>query len=308
MDSLFRPQSGTQAPTFLYADDSKIFKHICTNDDIRLLQEDIDNIKSWFDRWMVTLNTSKCQVVAYSYQDIIRNEYYIVNRGHRDFLKNSDSINDLGVLFDSKLKFDQHINVKVSKAYSMLGIIRRNFKGLTAEAFIYLYKSLVRSVIEYANVVWSPYRISYIEEIEKVQMRATKLVYRLKNLSYEDRLKTLNLYTLKYRRLRGDMIEVFKFMNRIYDTEVTEMFELSNITYTRGNCFKLKKDRVHYNMRKYFFTNRVIALWNNLPDYVVAAPSIDTFKQNLDKFWLHQEVKFNWKAEITGTGGNILSI
>ena len=72
-------------------------------------------------------------------------------------------------------------------------------------------------------------------------MRATKLVQRLKNLSYKHRLKALHLHTLNYRRLRGDMIEVFKFINGIHDMDVTETYELSNITYTRGNSFKLKK-------------------------------------------------------------------
>ena len=79
--------------------------------------------------------------------------------------------------------------------------------------FILLYKALVRRHVEYANSVWSPYKKGDIEAIEKNQKRATKLVISLRNVPYKERLlQHLNLYTLKYRRLREDMIEVFKIL------------------------------------------------------------------------------------------------
>ena len=76
--------------------------------------------------------------------------------------------------------------------------------------FCLLYKALVRPHVEYAHSVWYPYKKCDITDIEKVQKRATKLIISLKNCSYKERLKILNLLTLKYRRLRGDMIDVFK--------------------------------------------------------------------------------------------------
>ena len=84
-------------------------------------------------------------------------------------------------------------------------------------SFILLYKSMVRPHLEYANFVWCPYKIGDIKEIEKVQKRATKLIINT------DRLKRLNLPTLKYRRLRGDMIEVFKITHDIYDSQLTSV-------------------------------------------------------------------------------------
>ena len=110
----------------------------------------------------------------------------------------------------------------------------------------HIIKFLVRPRIEYGNAVWSPYRLGYFEDIEKVQMRHTKLVKLLKYLSYESRLKALDLPTLKYRRHRGEMIEVFKFLRGLglCDNSVSEkLFKLSNIDYTLGDSLKLTKKK-----------------------------------------------------------------
>jgi len=96
---------------------------------------------------------------------------------------------DLWVIFDSELNFVQHWKEKINTAYSYLGIIKRNFIYLDEDAFVMLHKSLVRSHLEYANSVWNPYRLGLINDLEKVQMCATKLVISIKNLSYKDRLK-----------------------------------------------------------------------------------------------------------------------
>ena len=79
---------------------------------------------------------------------------------------------------------------------------------------------MVRPHVEYANSVWCPYKQGDIKELEKIQQRATKLVIKFKKMPYKDRLMHLNLPKLKYRRLSGDMIEVFKITQNIYDSEV----------------------------------------------------------------------------------------
>jgi len=71
---------------------------------------------------------------------------------------------------------------------------------------------------------------------------------------------------------------------------------------TRKHRFALQQSHVHYDMRKFNFSNRIIPIWNSLPDYVVASPTINTFKARLDKFWENQNVRYNWKADISFTG------
>jgi len=109
------------------------------------------------------------------------------------------------------------MNEKINKAYSILGVIKRNFIYVDKNTFILLYTAMVMPHLEYANPMLLPYKKRNIESIEKVQKRATKLDICLKHLPYVERLKQLKLPTLKYRRLRGDMIEVFKIIHNYYD-------------------------------------------------------------------------------------------
>jgi len=129
----------------------------------------------------------------------------------------------------------------------MLGLIKRNFIYLTEEAFVTLYKSLVRYHLEYANSVWNPHRQSLIKDLEKVQIRATKLILSVKRLTYKEGLLQLKLPTLKNRRLRGDVIEVYKILTGKYDTNVTFSFEKHEDCRTRRHNLKLVNHRCHYD-------------------------------------------------------------
>ena len=101
--------------------------------------------------------------------------------------------------------------------------------------------------------------------IEKVQKKATKFVIQLKNLPYTERLKELDLHTLKYRRIRGDMIEIFKIIHQKYDASCSPMLQFNNRVDTRGNKYKLLNKSFHYDLRKYSFTARII---NSTPGIV----------------------------------------
>ena len=288
---------------FLYADDAKIFKHISNDFDKVDLQSDLDSVKQWSDTWLLKLNEKKCKVISYGKEPLDKTEYFI-NSGIEQYqLEKLEFINDLGIIFDTDLKFNIHINEKVKKAYSILGVINRNFKYMSKQTFILIYKSMVRSHLEYGNCVWSPTRIMDIEKLERVQKRATKMIFFDKQIGYEERLKSLNLPTLKYRRARGDMIETYKIITEKYESKSANVvFIMNKNTFTRGNRFKLFPSNNYNKIRDNFFTNRVINVWNSLPDNVVCAKTTNAFKNLLDKFWSNQEFKFNWRAEVSGTG------
>ena len=214
---------------------------------------------------------------------------------------------DIGVIVDDQLRFHRHISEKVTKANNVIGIIRRSFTHLNEEIFLKLYKALVRPHLEYAAVVWSPSYKKYIKSIENVQRRATKQIPGMSDLSYEERLRKLQLPTLVYRRARGDMIDTYKILQGLYDSKVSSLFTLQEQqhTRTRGHSKKIYKHHSKLNTRKHFFTNRVVNLWNNLPEKVVSAPSLNAFKNRLDSFWQNQGAKYNYENEmLPQTGRN----
>ena len=102
----------------------------------------------------------------------------------------------------------------MNKANSVIGLISRTYQYMDKKTFNLLFKALVRPHLEYAKQVWAPMYKRQETIIENVQRRATKLVPGLKDLSYEDRLRSLGLPTIKYRRLRSNMIEMFKILSK----------------------------------------------------------------------------------------------
>jgi len=167
---------------------------------------------------------------------------------------------------------------------------------------------MVRPHLEYryANSVWCPYKKGDIEIIEKVQKRATKLILimSLKKLSYIERLKQLQLPTLNYRRLQGNMIEVLKIVHNYYNSEAAVKLNFNTFNTTIGNMYKLQKFMCHCKIRKYSFCAQVVTIWNSLPNGVVdvEADTVNAFKYRLDKHWFNQDILFNFNADLTGTG------
>ena len=174
-----------------------------------------------------------------------------------------------------------------------MGIIRRTFNYMNNSSFMLLYKSLVRPILEYANQVWSPQLRKHINAIENVQRCATKTVPGLSEKTYEQRLRDLDLPTLAFRRLRGDMIEIYKIMAEKYDPRLKRFLKNSDNCNIRGHQYKLAKEHSRLLVRKNSFANRNVNVWNNLPKQVVSAPSINSFKGRLDKYWKNHPMKFD---------------
>ena len=195
---------------------------------------------------------------------------------------------DLGVMIDHELKFECHISEAIKKANTKLGMIKRTFVCQDESMLSQLYIAVVRPHLEYANVTWSPNQQQHIQAIEAVQHRATRLIPGISNLPYEERLKRLKLPSLSYRRLRGDMIEVYKYCHgdyKVHEKPFKLLRDVNSATRTRDNGFKIYKDKSKSAARANFFGNRVANVWNTLPPSVVQAPNINCFKNRLDKLW-----------------------
>ena len=111
-----------------------------------------------------------------------------------------------------------------------MAVIRRSFTTLNQHNVVPLYKAFVRSHLDYAIQIWSPYKEKYKDAIENVQIRAPKQLPSMKYILYEERLQRLKLPTLAYRRTRGDMIDVYKLLHGKYDSDVSNIIKLNSGT------------------------------------------------------------------------------
>jgi len=98
------------------------------------------------------------------------------------------------------------------------------------------------------------------------------------------------------------MIEVYKLLTNMYDDNTVQL-DINSDTKTRGRNKKLVVRRCRYDVRKYSFSNRITNIWNSLPDEIISTPTVNTFKNRLDRFWAEQEVFYNYKSNITGNKG-----
>lgn len=290
---------------YLFADDTKIFRRIDSQEDHDILQEDIHTLHKWSEDNLLPFHPEKSKhlKISSSYREPRITEYYLrTQEVEMTGITKVSSEKDLGIITDKHLAFEEHIQDKVNKANRIMGIIRRTFVSLDIPTFRCLFKTMVRPHLEYAQSVWSPYKKKDIITIENVLRRASKLVPGLRNLTYPERLQVLEIPTMVYRRIRGDMIEVFKILNQYYDSEVN--FNLKrNTGPTRGNSMKLAKERCRTKKRQMFFSSRVVDAWNSLPDEVVAAESVLAFEKRLDRYWSNQRVKYSFEDKLLTTPG-----
>ena len=268
----------------IFADDTKSWNEILSIIDQSNMQSGINALVEWSVKWMLAFNGDKCNMLHLG-KNNPKLSYTIKDGDITKTLNETTSEKDLGVIVDSQLNFDEHITSVIKKSRKISGMLMKNICHKSKEIMIPLYKATVRPHLEYANAVWAPYKRKDIDKLEKVQRQFTKRINGLKDYDYQTRLYKLKLPSLEFRRVRGDLIEAYKLTHNIYDPLTTSsLLQLSSNTKTKGHSFKLQKKRVNTKKYQFFFTNRIINLWNKLPEDVVSADSINTFKNKVDVF------------------------
>jgi Reverse transcriptase (RNA-dependent DNA polymerase) len=267
----------------LFADDLKLYSSIDTWSNALSLQQVLCNLEDWSKCWQLEVNISKSHVLHIGSSCSKYNNIYYYNG---TALTEVDCVRDLGVLVDSSCSFDSHINSIVGKAYSRIGIIFKGFRSRDKCVLKQAYITFVRPVLEYASSVWSPYKKKHINALENVQRYFTRRVPALRDLSYLDRLASLNIETLELRRLRFDLYMYFKILNNLSPWDPN--FYFSYLTHnfgTRSSNSTLTIPKSSTKIVNNEFFVRHITCWNSLPLKIKSAASFQSFKtllSNLD--------------------------
>jgi len=263
-----------------FADDTKIFSQIRDDKDRERLQEDLQKLCQWSEEWKMLFNVSKCKVMHVGRQQE-QNSYFM----NKQQLKCVDMEKDLGVIISNDLKVSRQCQMACSKASKMLGLINRTIEFKHRDVLIRLYKSLVRPHLEFCTPAWSPHYRKDRDLIEKIQRRFTRMIPNISKLPYDQRLTEVGLWSLEDRRLRADLIEVYKIIHGLSSVSFQSFFEFCHHDRTRGHNLKLHKHSVRTDLRQHFFTERIINVWNKLDEDTVSASSLNSFKRRLQKMY-----------------------
>ena len=282
-----------------FADDTKAAGIVDNEEDARKFQENIDKFEHWAEVWAMEFNLGKCKIMHLG-KNNPRFKYTMKGLA----ISETEVERDLGVWIDASLKPSLHCEVAAKEANKMLGLIGKTFHYRTIKTLVPLYKTLARPKLEFAAAAWNPWLEKDIETLERVQRRLIRMLSDVKGHDYESKLKNAGLTTLRSRRERGDMIEAFKTLNGFNKVEKNDWFQIlateserpctrSN-THTSDGTFTRKADvilreRARTEIRNNCYRLRTARLWNEIPDTVKAAKSVNAFKNAYDA----------WKAKNT---------
>jgi len=183
---------------------------------------------------------------------------------------------------DEKLDVSQQCALTAPKGNCTLGCTKSSVDSRLREGILPLYSTLVRPHLESCIQLWSPQHMKDMDLLKQVQRRATNMMRGLEHLSSEVRLRDLRLFSLEKRRLWGDLIGALEYLEGAYKKDGDKLFSRDCSDRTRGNGFKLREGRFRQDIRKEFFTVRVVKQWNWLSREVVDSPSLETFQVRLD--------------------------
>lgn len=265
-----------------FADDTKLYivysADACAQAALKL-QESLNAVQTWCNQWSMQLNVSKCTSMFFGCNN--PRVTYMLNGCA---LAHASTMRDLGVTVSDTACFSQQCLTVSSKARRLTGLMLRTFSSRRRSVIVPMLKAIIRPIVEYATPTWNPCLKKDIDEVERVQRKVTKCIRGISHLSYEERIRSLDLPKLETRRLYFDMLECYKIVHNLTRSECHSVISLSQLR-TRGYHCRLKSTLppARTELRKQFFLERALSQWNALPAEVVQQQAYNSFKQALRK-------------------------
>ena len=261
-----------------FADDSKIIKVIRGLIDQQQLQDDLDSFAEWCNSWQLNISVGKCAFQSFGQKDL-ESEYKLGST----YLNYEQYFRDLGVIVDDLLKFSYNCQTVTRKAYGVMHMLLKAVDSRHPKLMKTMFVSYIRPILEYCSPVWSPKLKQDIVILEKVQRRFTKKVLGLYDCTYSERLNILGLESLEYRRLKIDLIFMYKLIHGYFDVDVQAFITFSEIKFTRNSsALKLVQPKSRLDIRHNFITVRIIPLWNKIASNLDGVTSLKSFTNLLE--------------------------
>ena len=270
----------------IFADDIKLYLSSAPNAPSvgsGPLQQDIDMLVTTGASWGLVMNTDKCVCLRFGPRSLgdcsAGSSPYSVG-GVR--IKFSRTHSDLGVKVDRNLKFHDHIR---ETAGACNGITTNLFTSTACREpnfLLSIYKMHVRHKLEYGSQIWNLGYLGDLRSLERVQRRWTRGMRGLEALPYSERLQRLGLFSVQGRLLRADLIQTWKIFSGHCAISPVQVFQLDRSS-RRGHSRKIFLPRANLEIRRRFFSIRVIPFWNSLSEDAVSAPTLTIFKSFLHR-------------------------
>ena len=271
---------------FAFADDVKLL-----GSNPKDLQNALSVVENWTKQWQLPIQSKKIEHIVFSKKrDHVSNTFYI----NGVTIQKLQSVKDLGIIINDDLKWTNNVNLIAMKASRVSNLLLRTFKSKNLLLYRSLFTTYIRPSLEYNTSIWGSCSTTNNRSVEKIQKHFTKCICKRLNIkfnSYEDRLNIFNLESLNYRRVKLDLILIYKILNRHIDLNPEDFFQISNF-YDNHNLRRhnhcLKSLTIpKTTLRNNFFSYRILKTWNKLPGKITQSESLQQFKSRLKDIDLH---------------------
>ena len=273
-----------------FADDTRILKAITCSNDVTLLQKDLQETITWSANNKMVLHEGKFELLCHTagkpklLQELpYTNQYFEYTTRDGTIITPCLLVRDLGVHVTPNLSWTPHINLLADKGRQLIAWVLSVFSDRSEHTMMTLYRSLIRSRLEYLSPLWHPSKIDDIKTLEGVQRLFTSKISGLSQFTYWERLQKLKLMSLQRRRERFIIISVWKIFNGISPNDINIQKSISERRGLRAVVPPLCKTSSGHCQSIYDSSFGVVGpkLWNCLPAKLTLITNKTTFKTAL---------------------------